>query len=194
MLEGASQVALMVKKPPANVRDWLRDAGSVSGELGRVPRRRAWQPTPVFVPGESPWTEEPGGLQSVGSENIGHDWSNTLCLKVSVSSSPLLTGSFSNGERTFLFISESSSPASTIPVGLHVLGACTCRAWWRSCFILQKRFPLLTLNPRVAQLTSELPGACILACRLWILSNFIGSSSNIHPLEIYWASCRGCEA
>ena len=22
----------------------------------------AWQPTPVFLPGESPWTEEPGGL------------------------------------------------------------------------------------------------------------------------------------
>ena len=26
----------------------------------------AWQPTPVFWPGESPWTEEPGGLQSTG--------------------------------------------------------------------------------------------------------------------------------
>ena len=25
-----------------------------------------WQPTPVFLPGESPWTEEPGGLQSAG--------------------------------------------------------------------------------------------------------------------------------
>ena len=66
----------MVKNPPANARDWLRDAGSISGESGRVPCRRAWQPTPVFVPGESPWTEEPGGLQSVGSENIGHDRSN----------------------------------------------------------------------------------------------------------------------
>ena len=22
--------------------------------------RRAWQPTPVFLPGESPWTEERG--------------------------------------------------------------------------------------------------------------------------------------
>ena len=26
----------------------------------------AWQPTPVFLPGESPWTEEPAGLQSMG--------------------------------------------------------------------------------------------------------------------------------
>ena len=25
------------------------------------------EPTPVFLPGESPWTEEPGGLQFVGS-------------------------------------------------------------------------------------------------------------------------------
>jgi len=24
--------------------------------------RRAWQPTPVFLPGESSWTEEAGGL------------------------------------------------------------------------------------------------------------------------------------
>ena len=27
-----------------------------------IPWRRAWQPTPVFLPGESPWMEEPGGL------------------------------------------------------------------------------------------------------------------------------------
>ena len=28
--------------------------------------RRAWQTTPVFLPEESPWTEEPGGLQVIG--------------------------------------------------------------------------------------------------------------------------------
>ena len=27
----------------------------------------------VFLPGESAWTEEPGGLQSTGSQNVGHD-------------------------------------------------------------------------------------------------------------------------
>jgi len=26
-----------------------------------------WQTTPAFLPGESPWTEEPDGLQSMGS-------------------------------------------------------------------------------------------------------------------------------
>ena len=30
----------------------------------KIPWRRAWQLTPVFLPGESPWTEEPGGLWS----------------------------------------------------------------------------------------------------------------------------------
>ena len=32
----------------------------------KIPWRRAWQPTPVFLPGESPRTEEPGGLHSKG--------------------------------------------------------------------------------------------------------------------------------
>jgi len=32
--------------------------------FGKIPWRWAWRPTPVFLPGESPWTEEPGGLQS----------------------------------------------------------------------------------------------------------------------------------
>ena len=41
------------------------DLGSIP-ELGRFPWRWAWQPTPVFLPGESPRTEEPGRLQSRG--------------------------------------------------------------------------------------------------------------------------------
>ena len=36
--------------------------------------RRAWHTTPVFLPGESPQTEEPGGLQSMGLQRVGHDW------------------------------------------------------------------------------------------------------------------------
>ena len=30
----------------------------------KIPWRRKWPPTPVFLPGESPWTEEPRGLHS----------------------------------------------------------------------------------------------------------------------------------
>ena len=97
-----------------------RDLGLIPG-LGRFPRRRNWQPTPVFLPGKShgwrslvscsPWghwksdmterlhfhalekemathssvlawrtpgTEEPGGLQSMGSLRVGHDWATSL--------------------------------------------------------------------------------------------------------------------
>ena len=59
----ASLVAQMVKNLPATWETWV----------GKIPWRRAWQPTPVLFPEESPWTEEPGGLQSMGSQSVGHD-------------------------------------------------------------------------------------------------------------------------
>ena len=45
-----SQVALVVKNLP-NAED-LRNVGSISGQ-GRSPGGEHWQPTPVFLPGES---------------------------------------------------------------------------------------------------------------------------------------------
>ena len=41
--------------------------------VGKIPWKRKWHPTPVFLPGESPWTEEPGELQSMGSQRVGHN-------------------------------------------------------------------------------------------------------------------------
>ena len=40
--------------------------------VGKIPWRRAWQPTAVFLPGEShgQWSL---GLQSLGSQRVGHD-------------------------------------------------------------------------------------------------------------------------
>ena len=37
--------------------------------VGKIPWRKARQPTLVFLPGESPWTEEPGRVQSIGSQS-----------------------------------------------------------------------------------------------------------------------------
>ena len=59
-------MAPVVKNPLANAGD-VRDIGSVPG-LGRFPWRRKWQPTPVFLPGKSNGPEEPGRLQSMGSQ------------------------------------------------------------------------------------------------------------------------------
>ena len=42
--------------------------------------RRQWHPTPVLLPGKIPWMEEPGGLQSMGSLSIGHNWATSLSL------------------------------------------------------------------------------------------------------------------
>ena len=35
--------------------------------------RRKWQPTPVFLPGESQGRGETGGLPSLESHRVGHD-------------------------------------------------------------------------------------------------------------------------
>ena len=39
-----------------------------------IPWRSKWQPTPVFLPRKTPWTEEPGRLQSMRLQGAGHDW------------------------------------------------------------------------------------------------------------------------
>jgi len=47
--EWASQSELVVKNLPTNAED-IRDR---LGRFGKIPWRRAWQPTPVCLPGES---------------------------------------------------------------------------------------------------------------------------------------------
>ena len=59
----ASLVAQMIKNPPAMWKTWV----------GKIPWRRAWQPTLVFLPGESPWTEKSGGIQSIQWQRVDHD-------------------------------------------------------------------------------------------------------------------------
>ena len=58
----------------------VKFAALVDLEVSRVYKwRRQWYPTPVLLPGKShgqrktPWMEEPGGLQSMGSLGVGHD-------------------------------------------------------------------------------------------------------------------------
>ena len=46
----------------------------IAGRLFTSWATRDRLPTPVFLPEESPWTEEPGGLQSTRLERVGHDW------------------------------------------------------------------------------------------------------------------------
>ena len=55
----ASQAALVVKNSSASAGD-IRDEDSIL-RSGRLPWRRAWQPTPVFLPGESHGHKSLGG-------------------------------------------------------------------------------------------------------------------------------------
>ena len=43
-------------------------------------RRRQWHPIPVLLPGKSHGRRSPGGLQSMGSLRVGHDWATSLSL------------------------------------------------------------------------------------------------------------------
>ena len=55
------------KNPPAN-------AGMRVGHLGQEDPLEEEVTTHSSIPGwEIPWTEEPGGLQSMGSQRVGHD-------------------------------------------------------------------------------------------------------------------------
>ena len=65
----ASQVVLVVKNPPANAGD-IRDMGLIPG-LGRSPG--GGNGNPLQYSCLEKWTEEPGGLQSMGSQRVGHD-------------------------------------------------------------------------------------------------------------------------
>ena len=65
-----------LRNVPANAGD-IRDTGSIPG-LGRSPGEGNDNPL-VFLPRESPWTEEPGGLQSIESQRVGHNWSDLAC-------------------------------------------------------------------------------------------------------------------
>ena len=59
------------KGSACNAETWVR---SLSWE---DPLEEGWQPTPVFLPVESPQLEEPGKLQSMGLQRVGHEWLST---------------------------------------------------------------------------------------------------------------------
>ena len=60
----------VVKNPPASAGD-ARDLGSIPGS-GRSPGGGNGNPL-QYLAWEIPWTEEPGGLQSMGSQRVEHN-------------------------------------------------------------------------------------------------------------------------
>ena len=64
-------VAEMVKNLPATAGG-RREAGSIPGSGRSLEEEMATHPS--ILAWIIPWTEEPGGLQSLGSQRVGHDW------------------------------------------------------------------------------------------------------------------------
>ena len=69
---GASLVAQRIKRLPAMQETQARSLGwedPLEKETATHSSTLAWR---------IPWTEEPGGLQSTGSQRVGHDWVTSL--------------------------------------------------------------------------------------------------------------------
>ena len=60
----------MVKNSPANVGD-IKDLGSIPGSEDPLEKEMATHSS--ILAWRIPWTEEPGGLQSMGSQRVIHD-------------------------------------------------------------------------------------------------------------------------
>ena len=69
----ASQVMLVVKNPPTSAGD-IADVGSVPGR--EDPLKEGLATHSSILAGRTPWTEEPGGLLSIGLQRMGHDRSD----------------------------------------------------------------------------------------------------------------------
>jgi len=66
-----SQVALVVKNPPATAGK-IRDLSLIPGS-GRSPGGGGMATHSSILAWRIPWTEEPGGLHSIGSQSVRHD-------------------------------------------------------------------------------------------------------------------------
>ena len=70
------QAALVVKNPPANAGH-LRD-NRLDLWVGKIPWRKSWQPTPVFLPRKSPWQGSLTGYSLVHSAAKSRKWLKRL--------------------------------------------------------------------------------------------------------------------
>ena len=60
----------MVKNPPANA-EAVRDVGLILGQEGPLEEEMATHS--ILLAWIIPWTEEPGGVQSMGSQRVRRD-------------------------------------------------------------------------------------------------------------------------
>ena len=104
-----------LKHLPAMLETWVRSLGredSLEKEMATHPSILAWR---------TPWTEEPGGLQSIGLQRVGHDGRDVACARTHMHTHahipPLSAGpSFSLLFSTYIYLSFlRASPSHSRP-------------------------------------------------------------------------------
>ena len=73
IVPGPFQVALVVKNPAANAGDQKMPLQSLGQE---DPLEKGMATHSSILAWRIPWTEQPGRLQSMGLQRVGHDWGN----------------------------------------------------------------------------------------------------------------------
>ena len=151
--------------------------------VGKIPWKRARQPTPVFLPGRIPWTGEPGGQQSIGSHRAGVDWSDlvhtyqpySLIQPRSAYMRPMVINLshlhmiYGEGNGNPLQYSCLENPRTEEPGGLQSMGSLGVGHDWATSLSL---FTFMHWRRKWQPTPVFLPGECqgwgsLVGCRLW---------------------------
>ena len=177
--QGGTQVAWVVKNPPANVGA-VGDKCSIPGS-GRSPGGGNWQPTPVFLPGESHGQRSLEGYSPWG-QRVRHMSINLVKLKETINDFFFLTEQCPNLKWNIVDFFSLKLTSSFFLYAAHFLFCLVlffkCVCLWRKhvenlCIAIKQRLLLLChyrcrwltrndyLKPYVSVFFSELLPLCI---------------------------------
>ena len=152
-----SQVALVVKKAAVNA-----DVGSIPG-LARSPGGGNGNPLHILA-WRIPWTEEPGGLQSIGSQRVRHGCSELahmcICLQIHI----YLSWSS--------YFSDNLIKSLTDSVGFLCYGLIKPTSKYRLCTQFLQEKSDITHNIRNYKVSMDLPTLDYIICDLLYLFFF----------------------
>ena len=127
----------MIKNLPAMQETWVQSLGQegpLKKEMATYSSILAWR---------IPWIEEPGRLQSMRSQRVGHDWSDSVCMYEWLSGFPYFLQFKSEfGNKEFMIWAKVSSwscfcwlyrtsPSLTAKSIINLISVLT--VWWCPC-------------------------------------------------------------
>ena len=116
----ASLVAQRLKNPPAMWETWARPLGwedPLEKEMATHSSIFAWR---------IPWTEEPGRLQSMESQKVGHDWT-------AKHSTAINTGNHAHHHQLLGKCTSKLQDTTLMPTRMTMIKKVGNYRWWRGC-------------------------------------------------------------